>query len=84
MAPAFGVRLNGHGANRLAVMAHLRQHLGLSLQEIKPVAEAVPIVLVSGATLKAAADLCAAFERLGAEVEVYISSTGHEQDLASS
>jgi hypothetical protein len=39
-------------------------------------------VLASGETLKSANDIAEVFGRLGAEVEVYISATGHEDDLA--
>ena len=73
MAPGFGVRLNHCGENRIAVMSRLRQHFGLPLIEIKQVAAAVPLILASGESMKAAYDLAAEFKRLGADVEVYTS-----------
>lgn len=80
MAPGFGVLLRDCGTNRLAVLARLRQKLGLSLAVVKAVAGAGPVELVSGECLGVARRLADEFQQLGAAVEVFISGTGHEHE----
>jgi ribosomal protein L7/L12 len=62
-------------------MSRLRQKLRLSLKEVKTVAEAGPIELASRESAGAAYRLAEEFQQLGAEVEVFISSTGHAHEL---
>jgi ribosomal protein L7/L12 len=84
MAASFGVRLTDCGPNRLGVMARVRDSLRLSPAEIKAHLDAGPVVLLEDVPMLTALEVEAEWKRLGAVVEVYVSTpcpccgrTGH-------
>jgi ribosomal protein L7/L12 len=74
MAASFGVRLTGCGPNRLGVMARLRDYLRLSPAQVKAHLNAGSIVLVQDVSMHSALQVEAELQRLGALVEVYVST----------
>jgi ribosomal protein L7/L12 len=72
----YGVRVVGPGPNRLAVISRLRQHLNLSPTAGKELVDhGLPVVLLSDEPRGFAEALAEQFRALGAEVEVFVSSS---------
>jgi ribosomal protein L7/L12 len=82
MAPAFGLRLKDCGPNRLAVLARVRQMLGLSPANVKKAIEDGPVTLRVDMGPYTVAELRHDFEEMGANVEIFESSPiEHEHEM---
>ena len=74
MAASFGVRLKSCGPNRLTIMAKAREWLRLSPADFKARLDTGLVCVVEDVPMHTALQIESEWKRLGADVEVYIST----------
>ncbi len=75
MSALFGVRLKCCGPNRLAIMTKAREWLRLPPAEVKSRMDAGAVIVVEDVSMNTALQIASEWTQLGAEVEVFISTS---------